>query len=187
MPTVFTHAIVALAASRTLVRRTDDKRVLLWAVVCSALPDVDVLSFVMGIPYHHWLGHRGFTHSLFFALLLSAAVVWVGFRDPKWIEMKWRLLSLFFVVTASHGLLDALTDGGLGIAFFAPFDNTRYFLPIRPIRVSPIGVSFFSQWGLQVLLSEFFRVWLPLGTILAVGIAARRIAALRRRERRPHL
>jgi hypothetical protein len=40
----------------------------------------------------------------------------------------------FFVVTASHGALDAMTDGGLGIAFFAPFDNTRYFFPFRPIK-----------------------------------------------------
>lgn len=37
-----------------------------------------------------------------------------------------------------------LTDGGLGVAFFSPFDNKRYFLPWRPIRVSPISVTHIS-------------------------------------------
>ena len=36
-----------------------------------------------------------------------------------------------FLSTASHGVLDALTDGGLGVAFFSPFDQTRYFFPFR--------------------------------------------------------
>ena len=27
--------------------------------------------------------------------------------------------------------------GGLGVAFFSPFSNARYFLPWRPIRVAP--------------------------------------------------
>jgi hypothetical protein len=37
-----------------------------------------------------------------------------------------------FLATASHGVLDATTNGGLGVAFFSPFDNRRYFLPWRP-------------------------------------------------------
>ena len=45
---------------------------------------------------------------------------------------------------ASHGVLDALTDGGPGVAFLAPFDDTRYFFPWRPIRVSPLWRGFFS-------------------------------------------
>jgi inner membrane protein len=49
-----------------------------------------------------------------------------------------------------------LTSGGLGIALFAPFDNTRYFYSFTPIKVSPIGVeAFFSARGLAVLKSEF--------------------------------
>jgi inner membrane protein len=52
-------------------------------------------------------------------------------------------------------VLDAMTNGGLGVAFFAPFDTTRYFFPWRPITVSPIGVgSFFTHRGALVVLSE---------------------------------
>jgi inner membrane protein len=65
------------------------------------------------------------------------------------------------VVTASHGVLDAMTDGGSGVAFWAPFDDGRYFLPWRPIPVSPIGRGFFTARGAAVFESELLLVWLP--------------------------
>src|SRR5205823_12908227 len=69
---------------------------------------------------------------------------------------------LFFAVTAAHPILDAMTNGGLGVAFFAPFENSRYFLPWRPVEVSPIGVrAFFTARGLAVLHSEFLWIWIP--------------------------
>ena len=86
------------------------------------------------------------------------------------------LAGYFFVVTASHGVLDAMTSGGYGIAFFSPFDNTRYFLPWRPLVVSPIGVyGFFSRWGWSVLTSEFLWIWIPTLTILVMVMLFRRV------------
>jgi hypothetical protein len=60
-----------------------------------------------------------------------------------------------------------MTDGGLGVAFFAPFHNERYFFPWRPIAVSPIGMGFFSERGLEVIISELH--WGSL--LLAVALA----------------
>ena len=69
----------------------------------------------------------------------------------------------FFIITTSHGILDAFTSGGLGIALLAPFDNTRYFFPYRPIPVSPIGLgSFLSGWGAAVLAAEIVCIWIPI-------------------------
>ncbi len=77
---------------------------------------------------------------------------------------------LFFVLTASHGLLDALTNGGLGVAFFSPFDLGRYFFPWRPIEVSPLALQpFISGRGMAVLGSEIQWIWAPallLGALL---------------------
>ena len=138
------------------------------SVFCSILPDIDVLSFGFGINYGEVLGHRGLTHSLSFAFALGFLVVRLWFRDVQtWTPMWWMLIAHFFLVTASHGMLDAMTDGGLGVAFFAPFDNTRYFFPWRPVMVSPIGiVPFFSRYGFDVLISEFVWIWLPAGVVL---------------------
>jgi inner membrane protein len=76
--------------------------------------------------------------------------------------MRWRLAACVFAAMVSHGLLDAMTTGGLGVGFFAPFSNVRYFLPWRPIRVSPFGWRWlFSHRGYLVLVSELKWVWLP--------------------------
>src|SRR5262249_58329038 len=82
---------------------------------------------------------------------------------------QFSLWSYVFLATASHGLLDAMTDGGLGVAFFSPFDNRRYFLPWTPVEVSPIGVTrFFSHLSLSVLQTELVWIWLP-AALLAVS------------------
>jgi inner membrane protein len=143
------------------------------SALCAVVPDADVVAFFFGVAYGDVLGHRGLSHSLVFALLLAFAVVFVFFRGAGF--KKSALVVYFFLVTASHGVLDALTDGGLGVAFFAPFDRARYFFPWRPIVVSPIGVgSFFSEWGLAVILSEFVWVWLPSLLLVGVALPARR-------------
>ncbi|MDR1227509.1 MAG: metal-dependent hydrolase [Azoarcus sp.] len=68
---------------------------------------------------------------------------------------------------ASHIALDAATNGGLGVAAFWPFSDERYFLPWRPIRVSPLNPRvFMSERGLAVLRSGFLWVWLPVTTRL---------------------
>lgn len=72
-----------------------------------------------------------------------------------------------FLSTLSHGILDAMTSGGKGVGFFIPFDNNRFFFPLREIKVSPIGVGkFFSEWGLKVILSELKYIFLPCFIIL---------------------
>ena len=55
-----------------------------------------------------------------------------------------------------------MTTGGKGVGFFIPFDNSRYFFPFRPIKVSPIGVKeFFSEWGINVIWSELKYIGIP--------------------------
>lgn len=133
------------------------------SLICSVISDADVFAFSFGILYPHLFGHRGFFHSPFFALLLSIFIVLFFFRDREMFSKQWFFyLIFFFLLSASHGLLDAFTNGGLGIPLLFPLDQTRYFFPWRPIMVSPIGViPFFSKWGLAVIKSELGWVWLP--------------------------
>ena len=41
------------------------------------IPDLDVIGFSFGIQYADMLGHRGLTHSIFFAILLGALVTYI--------------------------------------------------------------------------------------------------------------
>jgi inner membrane protein len=168
MASVFSHAVAALAIGACFYKPGTPKRVWVTGALCSVIPDLDVLGFGFGVRYGDFWGHRGFTHSLLFAALLASAVALLLFRQAVPGFGGCSLWSYFFLATASHGLLDAMTDGGLGVAFFSPFNNARYFLPWRPIRVSPIGVSrFFTDRGLEVLKSELFWIWLPAALLVA--------------------
>jgi inner membrane protein len=147
MPTIAGHALVGWATARGASPALDRdfvKPLAVAAALLAVLPDLDVVSFGLGIPYAAKLGHRGFSHSLAFAAV-SALVGYVGLR---WHRRRRGgagpgalVYSLLFVAAASHPLLDMLTDGGLGVALFAPFSWTRCFFPITPIPVSAIGVD----------------------------------------------
>ena len=169
MASLPSHAVAAAAlgqAAPPAFRR--DWRFWYMAALCACLPDVDVIGFRFGVHYGDLWGHRGMTHSLLFAVVVGLAAA-ARFR-PDLKREGWKLGVLFVLITASHGFLDAFTDGGLGVAFFSPFDTARYFFPWRPIVVSPIGLkNFFTHRGLEVIWSEVRWVWLPslaLGALL---------------------
>jgi len=160
---VFGHVAVTYALGKTWGSVVSGWRFWSLSILCCLLPDIDVVGLAFGVPYEHVWGHRGITHSLAFALLVGLLVA--KFAVPaQFIRGRafWNVALYFFLVTASHGVLDAFTNGGLGIAFFAPFENTRYFFLWQPLEVSPIGViQFFSPWGLGVLISELIWIGIP--------------------------
>ncbi|MCC7292226.1 MAG: metal-dependent hydrolase [Phycisphaerales bacterium] len=163
MPTVITHAFVAGVAAHQF--RGEERRRRLWdvGILVSVLPDADVLGFRLGVDYADAFGHRGFFHSPCCAALVALLCAAVFFRHvPRFTARWWKLVAFLSLVGASHGILDACTDGGLGIALLAPFDNTRYFAPWTPIPVSSIGLhDVFTGRFMAVLLREMLWVWLP--------------------------
>jgi len=178
MASPFSHAVAALSIGTCFYRPQIRKRVWVAGVLCSVIPDLDAIGFRFGIHYGDFWGHRGFTHSLLFAALVAGLVVLGIFRRGAMGIGRLALFAYLFLTAASHGVLDAMTDGGLGVAFFSPFDTTRYFLPWRPVRVSPIAVTrFFTPRGLAILQNEAVWIWLP--AILFAGI----VLALRRDNR----
>jgi inner membrane protein len=179
MASSFSHAVAALSIGTCFYRPQTPKRVWIAGAICSVIPDVDVIGFRFGIHYSDFWGHRGFTHSLVFAALLSGAAAVILSRRDKLGIGRPALFAYLFLATASHGVLDAMTNGGLGVAFFSPFDNRRYFLPWKPIRVSPISVTrFFSGRGYAVVRSELLWIWVPAAVfavfVLLIGRAQRK-------------
>jgi inner membrane protein len=160
-----THAVVGLGLARVFTGQPMPP--LYWGLAAglAMLPDLDILAFPLGIPYGARFGHRGFSHSFCCALVTGLVTGWLSSAA---LGIPWRLLALFFfLLMASHGVLDAFTNGGMGIALFAPFDPTRYFFPWRPVQVSPIGIAFFGPWGVRVMRSEILWIWLPLAVLVA--------------------
>ena len=163
MASVFGHGIVGV----TLIKLFTSKQtrlLLLLAILSTILPDLDVIAFNFDIPYSHPFGHRGFTHSILFAVIWALLLMWFFGRKDK---IVW--FAVIFLSTISHGVLDAMTSGGKGIGFFIPFNNNRFFFPFREIKVSPIGIEkFFSEWGMQVIISELKYIFIPCLLLLFV-------------------
>ena len=167
MASAFAHAGVAISLAVSWINRPDlPRRFCVLGAACAVGPDLDVVGYWVGIPYDHMLGHRGLSHSLAFAALVSGLVVATGFSGPQWARVRPQLRMYFFLAMASHGLCDAMTQGGLGVAFFAPFDQTRYFFSFRPIPVFPIEISrlvdvFLSADAYRTLAKECMWIGLP--------------------------
>lgn len=185
MASLITHAVVGAAIGAVgKVEWRKDWSYWLALVGGATLPDIDSIGFHMGVPYGALWGHRGLTHSLLFAAVVAGiTAIWLRNR----LGDSWQLALLVFVAIASHGLLDAATNGGLGVAFFSPFDAHRYFLPWRPVLVSPIGINrFFTLRGLRILQSEIVWIWFPafalLVTVQGVKASVERFSARLEKE-----
>ncbi len=181
MPTVVSHAAIGagcyLAAG---FGRPGARAGACAAALLAVLPDVDSL-FMRWIPYGAPLGHRGLSHALAFALCLGIAAALLLRRRAAPPGGFAGLALALGAGALVHGALDALTDGGLGVAFLAPFSDARYFLPWQPIPVAPIG---YHPQVFGVLAAEAWMLWpaaLALATLrapLRLPLRAAVIAAL---------
>ena len=169
MPTILTHAIVPSALGLGVGSHVVSFPLLMSGIVASVLPDLDVLAFHFGISYSHQFGHRGFSHSILFAVLLGLIALMFSSALQS---NRMQAFTFIFISALSHSLLDMLTNGGMGVALLWPVSETRFFAPWQFIEVSPLSLHrIFSSRGLAVFLSELKWVWIPaitIGCLLAV-------------------
>lgn len=172
MASAFGHAALGATLGKLLL--PDRRHWPYWvaAGLCAALPDVDSVGYRLGVPYDSLWGHRGLTHSLLAAAVVAGVGTLLGqLARPGQRPAAGRLALLLFLATASHGLLDAMTTGGLGVAFFSPWELKRYFFSLRPIKVSPLSIrAFLGAKGLRVLASE--ALWVGLPCVMLLGLQA---------------
>lgn len=169
MATDYTHALVGLALAKVTTARTRPVSFWVLAGLLPVVPDLDAFSpAAYGSPW----GHRGFTHSLLFALGLGLAAAGLTFRHFR--VRFWPLLGLLFAAAASHGVLDALTTGGFGIPFFWPFSDRR-FGPYGPIHVADIAFELPDPRTSRAVRDELLYVWLPSAVLVGLVVASRRL------------
>ena len=89
--------------------------------------------------------------------LIAAAVVLLTSRDKSDVN-RWRLVCYVTAVVLSHGVLDAFTTYGEGVAFFAPLTLHRWKSSWQP---------------LAGLLAEVVWIWLPAALVYQFWLRAR--------------
>jgi inner membrane protein len=142
-------------------------RLALAGAACAVLPDADLLMHTLHFDrYSGTYGHRGFTHSLGFALLVGVlGALLAGLHPPR---SRWLTAAYLALCTASHPLLDGLIDRGICNAWLWPLDGARHCLAWRPIPMQ--GVPLF---GLDRLGQELLWIGVPLLLLANAGMALR--------------
>lgn len=152
MPSLIAHSVSGYVLAKFLPQERHQRchkwqwRVLYPILIANAA-DLDfVPQIITGELYH-----RGITHSLVFALGLSAIAGSVA--NYAWKTSYKRLFWFTLVIYISHILLDCLTEGR-GVQLLAPFTDSFYRLPIN---IFP-GVHY-SQglWDIRNLLPLGFE------------------------------
>lgn len=168
MASIFGHVAASTALGQAFFSEQAKTATLLMAGFCAFAPDLDVLAFRYGIEYSSQWGHRGWTHSIVFAVVFGSlmAMLLRALLPQARVGLKTGIYLI--LSTLSHPLLDMLTNGGRGCALWWPFSTERIFFPVRPILVSPMSIGgFIGEWGMRVLLSELMWIGLPaLGLVL---------------------
>jgi inner membrane protein len=177
MCTEWTHAFAGVAIARLASGRKMPWYYWGLAAILPIIPDFDAFST------HGYddspFAHRGLTHSLVFALALGLGAAAISFRKLK---VSYRDLGgLFFMVAATHAILDALNKNTAGVALFWPFSSARYG-PWGPIPVPDIAVEIPDPRTSRAVRGELLWVWLPLSAAM-VAVTAYRMIRTRRRGR----
>jgi inner membrane protein len=153
------HVAVGMLAGRFYADRCEGGALgpSLVFIALSMAPDLDVIAFPLGIPYEAEFGHRGASHGLITGLLLGALFAggWARLRIACRLPAAPTLAAVLgALAAASHGLLDTVTYGGLGVALAWPFALERFHAPFRLFPAVPIGIHFLSAEGLRCVLIE---------------------------------
>ena len=125
-----TQIVLGAAVGEATLGKKVGNKALLWGGIAGTIPDLDVL-FTQGGAIQEIVIHRGFSHSIVFAILMAPLLGWlVSWLYRKKSEADFKGWSwLFFWSIFTHPLLDSLTTYG-----------TQLFLPFSDHRVSIASV-----------------------------------------------
>jgi inner membrane protein len=140
------------------------RKAMIYGIIAQSLPDIDfVTSFYLNKP-QELLAHRGFTHSILFAMVitvLGAMAAHVGYK--RYVPLR-KWIVLFGVNIFTHIFIDAFNV--YGTAWFEPFSHLRV-----SFNALYVADPFFSVVPFVAAMALFFlhrqharrKVWAGLG------------------------
>jgi inner membrane protein len=138
-----THVVAGAAIGELLVGKTLGKKAMLWGALAASLPDIDSVLYLFTDDVESLVLHRGITHALLTAVLISPLLAWIFKRFyPQVTFIAW---SLFFLIQlVLHDLLDTTTVYGTGLLL--PFNSYRFswdnIFVLDPLFTLPLLISF---------------------------------------------
>ena len=119
-----THTVLGACVGEALAGKKLGKHAMFWGALANNIPDIDVISSTWLNQADSLLAHRGFTHSILFALIFPPVLALVLSRWHRNKQMHFRDWWLIFASGMFlHIFIDSLTCYGTG--WFEPFSHHR--------------------------------------------------------------
>lgn len=121
----FTHIAIGACIGEAFFEKGFGKKAMLWGALSQSIPDIDFISNLWLNDAEALLAHRGFTHSLLFAVLIVPLFALAADKFHQDRPAALRRWSFFFLIQLLlHLLLDATNNYGIGL--FEPFSHQRF-------------------------------------------------------------
>jgi inner membrane protein len=163
-----THIALGACIGEAFFERGFGKKALLWGALAQSVPDVDFLSGLWLNTSDNLLAHRGFTHSISFALLAIPLLAFTANRIHRPHDISFKTWTFFFTIEIFlHLFIDGFNNYGIG--WLEPFSHHRF-----SFNIIYVADPFFSIWAgiaflFLLILNQYHqwrRFWWRFGVIL---------------------
>ena len=166
----FTHIALGACIGEAYFEKGFGKKAMVWGALAQSIPDIDfVSSFWMTTP-ESLLAHRGFTHSILFALLIAPLFALIAEKIHRPHNISFKKWLLFFATEVFvHLFIDAFNNYGIG--WLEPFSHARF-----SFNAIYVADPFFSLWPgiafvMLIILNPFNpkrKFWWKFGVIIPI-------------------
>nr|WP_294907263.1 metal-dependent hydrolase [uncultured Lacibacter sp.] len=120
-----THIALGACIGEAFFERGFGKKAMLWGALAQSIPDIDFIASFWMSTADDLLAHRGFTHSILFAILVVPVMAMAAEKIHRPHNISFKKWSFFFAAEVlMHLFLDGFNNYGVG--WFVPFSDIRF-------------------------------------------------------------
>ena len=165
-----THIALGACIGEAYFEKGFGKKAMLWGALAQSIPDIDFISTLWMTTPESLLAHRGFTHSILFALLIVPLFAYTAEKIHRRQNIPFKKWLLFFATEVFvHLFIDAFNNYGIG--WLEPFSHARF-----SFNAIYVADPFFSIWPviafvMLIILNPFNpkrKFWWKFGVIIPI-------------------
>lgn len=164
-----THIVLGACIGEAIAGRYMDKRALFYGALAQSVPDVDFVTAFFLHGAENVVAHRGFTHSILFAIMATVFLTWlvkdVIHKTPLPVK---NVFLLFAVNIFTHLFIDTFNAYGVGL--FVPFDDHRFTFNVLFVADPLFSVAPFVSFLFLLFLNKSHRrrvAWIRTGIFVS--------------------
>ncbi len=160
-----THTVLGACVGEALAGKKLGKQAMFWGALANNIPDIDVITSMWMSQADSLLAHRGFTHSILFAIIVPPLFAFLLSRLHRNKQMNFRNWWMIFASGLFiHIIIDAFTCYGTG--WFEPFSHHRVTMNVLFVADPFYTISLLISFTALLIIKErkkSRRIWTYLG------------------------